>query len=350
MGISFEKIKDSMRFMNPFKDFSLDELPLEIRYDPLTGQTARVFNLPYRPIERPDFEEFIRESKDISCPFCPESIEKSTPLYPKDIIQEGRIHAGEACIVPNLLPIDRYTGVCVISHEHFIAIGDFTPEILKDPFIAAKIFISQVAERDPKAGFFNINWNYMPPAGSSMVHPHLQVNCGEIPSYQHRVQMEASLKYFRENGRTFWEDYAAAEREAGERFIADIGSTFWTMSFAPHGALPDICCIFLKNSSLLQLKDDELDPFLQGLASAIRYFDKENLYSFNLSIFSGRESEHFRVNARISPRLLMREIGNSDQTYYQVLHREPYSMKPPEAVREKVVEIFTLCLPDRAVP
>lgn len=340
MSISFKKINDKMRFLNPFKDFSMDEIPFEIRYDPLTGQTTRVFNLPYKPIERPDFKDHIEKSRGAMCPFCPESIDKSTPLYPKEIVPDGRVRVGEACLVPNLLPLDRYTGVCVITHKHFIAIEDFTPEIIKDAFTAALIFINKVAEHDPAVHFFNINWNYMPPAGSSIVHPHLQVNCGEIPTRQQYLQMEASAQYYQENGRTFWEDYITAERELAERHLIDMGSVFWTMSFAPHGALPDLWCIFSDCDSLLHLKNNELGHFLRGLATAIRYIHEEGLYSFNVSLFSGRDNDHLRVNARVTPRLLLREIGNSDQTYYQVLHREPTTMKPPESMREKVKTLF----------
>ena len=226
MSISFIKIKDRMRLKNPFKDFAMDEIPFEIRYDPLTGQSTRIFDLPYRPVARPDFEQLIRKSKEMNCPFCPESLEKATPLYPEEIIPGGRVHAGGACLFPNLLPLDRYAGVCIFGKDHFIGPGGFTPEIIRDGFTAARTFIKSIARRDPGVRFFNINWNYMPPAGSSMIHPHLQVNCGEIPTYQTRVQMECSQAYSLKNGRTFWEDYRAAEREAGERVIGDIGSTF----------------------------------------------------------------------------------------------------------------------------
>ena len=94
MSISFRKIKDRMRFKNPFKAFSLDELSLEIRYDPLTGQTSRVFDLPYDPIEKPDFKAMAKNTQDMPCPFCPEAIEKATTLYPEDIIPEGRVNVG----------------------------------------------------------------------------------------------------------------------------------------------------------------------------------------------------------------------------------------------------------------
>ena len=247
---------------------------------------------------------------------------------------------GEACLVPNLLPLDRYTGVCVLSKAHYIPIEDLTPEILRDPFIACQVFIDKVAEYDPGVNYFNINWNYMPPAGSSLVHPHIQVNCGEIPTYQHRIQIESSQRYLKENGRDFWADYIDTEREGKERHIADIGSTSWILNFAPFSVLPDLWCIFPGHGSLLGIGEQEMDHFLQGLAGAIRYFDMEGLYSFNLSIFSGRGSEDFRVNARVSPRLHLREIGNSDQTYFQFMHREPFSFKLPESVREKVLETF----------
>lgn len=340
MPIYFRKIKDQMRLKNPFKDFSMDEIPFEIRYDPLTGQSSRVFDLPYRPVARPDFEELIRKSKEMNCPFCPESVETATPLYPEEIIPGGRIHEGDAWLFPNLLPLDRYAAVCIFGKDHFIGPEGFTPDIMRNGFTAARTFIKNVARHDPGVHFFNINWNYMPPSGSSMIHPHLQVNCGQIPTYQTGLQMACSQEYLLKNGRMFWADYMDSEKESGERFLGEIGSTFWTMSFAPQGALPDVWCIFRECRSLVEWKDEERDAFLKGLAAALRYFDQENLYSFNVSIFSGRESDHYRVNARITPRVLLREIGNSDQTYYQVLHREPSSIRPPESVREKVLNVY----------
>jgi UDPglucose--hexose-1-phosphate uridylyltransferase len=340
MTISFKKINDSIRLRHPFRDFSMDEIPFEIRYDPLTGQSTRIFDLPYQPIGRPDFKELIIKSKEMDCPFCPESFEKMTPLFPEELVKRGRIHVGEAALFPNFLPLDRYAGVCIFGRDHFIDPGGFTPEIIRDGFTAARTFIEIIARHDPGVRFFNINWNYMPPSGSSIVHPHIQVNCGEIPTYQPRLQMECSHDYFLKNGRTFWEEYMNAEKESGERALTEIGSTFWTLSFAPQGALPDVWCIFSECCSLVDWKDEERDAFLKGLTATLRYFDQQGLYSFNVSIFSGRENDHYRVNARITPRLLLREIGNSDQSYYQVLHREPTSLRPPESVREEVLTVF----------
>ncbi|MGM0427065.1 MAG: hypothetical protein ACQEQ7_07500 [Thermodesulfobacteriota bacterium] len=318
----------------------MDEIPFEIRYDPLTGQSTRVFDLPYRPIARPDFGKMIRKSKEADCPFCPERLEQVTPLYPQEILPQGRIHEGDACLFPNFLPLDRYAGVCIFGKDHFVAPGGFTPDLMRDGFTAARTFIRTIARQDPEVHFFNINWNYMPPAGSSIIHPHLQVNCGEIPTHQLRVQMGCSHAYFMENRQNFWADYKAAEQASGERVLTDIGPTFWTMSFAPQGALPDFWCIFRDCRSLLEWKDEDRDAFLDGLCAVLTCFDQAGLYSFNMAMFSGRENEHYRVNARITPRLLLRETGNSDRTYTQVLHREPCCLRPPETVRQEVLEVF----------
>ena len=340
MAIHFRRFKDKMSFMNPFKDFTLDEMSLEVRFDPLTGQTSRILDMPYELPARPDLDDLVRKSREISCPFCPDSLEKSTPIYPEELVPEGRIIRGEACLFPNIMPLDRYTGVCVLSKAHYIAMEEFTPGILKDSFMASWDFVRAVAAHDPDAGYFNINWNYMFPAGSSLVHPHLQVNCGVIPTYQHRLQIESSMRYTMVNGREFWTDFLETERKTKERFIADIGPTSWTLSFAPFSVLPDLWCVFPGHSSLLDIKEEDLDQFLKGLANTIRFFDMEGLFSFNMSIFSGRESDHFRLNARVSPRLLLREIGNSDHTYLQFLHREHMCCRSPESVRQRVLDAF----------
>jgi len=124
MTISFNKIEAKTRLLNPLKDFVLDEIPLEIRFDPLTGQTGRVFDLPYTPPEKPDLSKIIQQSKEIFCPFCPEALEKSTPLFPEEVIQGGRIMKGQALLIPNLLPIDKYAWVSILSTEHYNAIED----------------------------------------------------------------------------------------------------------------------------------------------------------------------------------------------------------------------------------
>jgi UDPglucose--hexose-1-phosphate uridylyltransferase len=312
------------------KGFALDQIPYEIRYDPLTGESGRVFHLPFKA-ERPDVSSTVQHSKEMFCPFCPEVLERSTPLFPDNVIPEGRIKVGDATLIPNLLPFDKYAAVSIFSSTHFLPMEALTPEIMHDAFAAALLFIQRIGDLDPLVQYFSINWNYMPAAGSSIVHPHLQPNCGEVPTNQHRLQLEASERYFRDNGRPFWEDLLEAEEARGERYIGEVGSTCWIMNFVPLGFLPDLWCIFRTHCSFGGMKEDEMTSFLRGLSAALRYFNSENITSFNLSMFSVRQGEHFRINAKLCPRLFPRAIRNSDMAYSQMIHKEPFTVRPPES-------------------
>jgi len=339
MSIDFKKITSSTKFMNPFKDLALDEIPFEIRFDPLTGKTGHVFDVKYKA-ERPDLPAIVQLSKEIFCPFCPETLEKSTPLFPAELIPEGRIRVGRASLIPNLLPFDQYAGVVIMSDQHYIAIEDLNPESMLDAFSAALVFVKRVFDWDPKVNSCSVNWNYMPPSGSSMVHPHLQISCGEVHTNEMRMQLDGSREYYNKTGTDFWQDLMEAERGSNERYLGKIGSTFWSLNYVPYGFLPDVSCIFEDHWSLCDLEENDLTPFLKGLSNVFTYFGQEDIISFNMSIFSVREDEHFRINARICPRLYPRPIGNSDHSYLQTIHNEPFTVRPPEAVCRKLKVFF----------
>jgi galactose-1-phosphate uridylyltransferase len=340
MPIEFKSIKTKHRLFNPLKQFALDEMPLEIRFDPLTGQTGRVLDTGYRIPAPPDLSALIRRSREIFCPFCSETLEKSTPLYPEEVIPGGRIRSGRATLIPNLLPLDKYAAVSVFSEEHYIPLDGFSPDVMRDAFAAALTFIGHVLDFDPAVQYCSVNWNYMPPAGSSLVHPHIQVNCGEIATNHQRWQLEGSRSYREENGADFWRDFMKAEIENELRYIGTMGDTFWTLNFVPLAYLPDVLCLFPRLVSAAQLEEETLLNFLTGLSRILLYFHSRNIHSFNLALLSLRQGEYFRMNARVSPRLLTRDIGNSDQTYSHTLHRETYCMIPPESVSREVRRAF----------
>jgi galactose-1-phosphate uridylyltransferase len=339
MGIEFKKIRSHVRLMNPFKGHALDEIPFEIRYDPLTGATGRIFDLPFQA-EKPDVQDIVARSTKIFCPFCPAALEKSTPEFPKDLFPEGRIKVGDATLIPNLAPFEKHAGVAIFSQEHFLPMENLTPETMRDAFSACLLYFRRVAQYDPPVRFFSINWNYMPCAGSSIVHAHLQPNAGEVATNALREQIEGCRRYAHTNHRDFWHDFVEAEKQKDERTLGTIGSSTWLMSFVPASFLPDVQCVFPERLSLVEMDKDDVEFFLDGLSRTLKYFLEENITSFNVSIFSTKEEESHRVNARICPRLLPRPIGNSDIAYPQMMHKEPFTVRPPEAVREKVLPFF----------
>jgi UDPglucose--hexose-1-phosphate uridylyltransferase len=339
MTVSFRKITGKTRLLNPFKGNRLDEIPFEIRFDPLTGSSGRVFDLPFKA-ERPDVAGIVARSKNIFCPFCPSALEKSTPEFPKDLIPEGRIKVGDATLIPNLAPFEKHAGVAIFSREHFLPMEHLTPETMRGAFSASLLYLKRVSEADPSVRFFSINWNYMPSAGSSIVHAHLQPNAGDVPTNILREQIEASRRYEQSNHRTYWEDFIQAEQQRDERYLGAIGSTSWAMSFVPLSFLPDVQCVFPESLSVLELNEDDLECFLKGLSRTLKYFLEEDVYSFNISIFSTKEEGSHRVNARMCPRLLPRPIGNSDIAYPQIMHKESFTVRPPEAACQKAKEAF----------
>ena len=209
---------------------------------------------------------------------------------------------------------------------------------MRDAFLVVQEFIQRVAAFDPAVDCFSINWNYMPPAGSSLVHPHLQVLCGERPTNLMRHQLEGANRYFLEQGSEFWTDFIREEKRRAARYVGEIGQTFWSVGYVPASHIPDVWCICPEEKSLIGFGEETLDDFVEGLADILTYYQTLNLFSFNVSILSYRFEEHFRVNARVLPRLPLREIGNSDYTFLQAVHKEHASVFAPESVCQQIRE------------
>jgi galactose-1-phosphate uridylyltransferase len=153
-----------------------------------------------------------------------------------------------------------------------------------------------------------------------------------------RDQLEGANSYFAQHGSEFWDDFVREEKEKALRYIGEVGPTFWTVGYVPMSHIPDVWCIFPKEKSLIGMSEATLDAFLAGLSDVLAYYRSLDLFSFNVSIFSFRFEEHFRVNARVLPRLPLREIGNSDFTFLQAVHEEHACVYSPESVCGQIRE------------
>jgi len=318
------------------------EAPVEIRFDPLTGQTCRL--VPYNTgrIIRPDLDALVKRSKELTCPFCPPLVERSTPRFPPDLVPGGVILQGKAVAFPNLDPYDVYGVVVVVSGEHYIALDRFDAATVLDALTAAHTYLKTVQNIDVNARHSFIAWNYMPPAGGSLVHPHLQCNAGYHPTNFQREILEASERYYREKETNYWSDLVRQEKSTGERWVGQTGGVAWLTGFVPRGRLSDIIAVFPGKASITELTGDDLRDFTAGLLKVFRYIDGLNLISFNLSTYSGLENERAWAHARITPRglLLYSPIETSDQFYYQVLQDENICILPPETAAEGLRKLF----------
>jgi len=307
-------------------------VPLELRYDPLTGQTCRIVHYSMERIIRPDMDALEKRAEESPCPFCKPLVDKITPRFPPDLIPEGVICKGNATAFPNTNPYDIYGVVVVVSDEHFIPLKEFDAETVYNALHAAQSYIKTVVKFDARAIYHFIAWNYMPPAGGSLVHPHLQSNAGYYPTVYQKQLLEAAERYFQEKGTNYWSDLLTQEKKTRQRYIGNTGNTEWLTAFAPKGRLADIMAVFPGKASVLDLTAKDLRDFTSGLLKVFRYIDGLNLISFNMSTYSGFDKDRFWAHARISPRglLLYSPIETSDQFYYQVLQDENICIIPPE--------------------
>jgi len=335
MAVEFKREILYFRFLDPAKNFAEDLRPFELRSDPLTHHTSVIYTFRYRVPDKPELSLLVEKSLASGCPFCPQAI-NNTMKFPPDLVPEGRIQVGEACVFPSITPYAPYSTVTVLSHQHFIPLSGFSPELLINGFSACQVYLKRVSDSDPSAKYCSIIWNYMPPSGGTMLHPHLQAIAEYTPSRYTRELLRASQRYYKSNVTNFWSDLVAKETELGERYIATIGNISWLFTFAPKTWLGDVLAIFRGRNSFLDLPWQDLEHFSQGLIKLFCYMSEQNIYSFNLSIYSGvGGKDYFWTHARIVPRFTMLPLGNSDISSVQLL-LDKYCcfIMPEEACRE----------------
>jgi UDPglucose--hexose-1-phosphate uridylyltransferase len=322
--------------------FAETTIPIERRLDPLTERSCRVVRFSLDRIIKTDLAAIEQKSREIPCPFCPPLVEQITPRFPNDIVPEGVIRRGKAVAFPNIGPYDVYGTVVVVSDEHFVPLTKFNLETVHNAMLAAQTFIKSAQEADTAVKHHFIAWNYMPPSGGSLVHPHLQVNAGCRPTNFQKLLLDASRKYSKKHGTNFWSDLLEQERRTGERYIGQIGGTQWLTSFAPRGRLSDILVLFPGKASVLELSEDDLRDFSAGLLKVFSYIDELKLVSFNMSTYSGFDNGQFWAQARITPRgmLLYSPIETSDQFYYQLMQDENICILSPEAACQRMKKRF----------
>lgn len=341
MAVEFRKVLRETRFLDPMSGFAENKRVTEIRTDPLTGRTARVLDWPGRLPSKPDLSALVEKSLQIGCPFCPDKVEAITPMFPPDLLPEPRIKVGDATLFCNMFPYDTYSAVCVITSRHFVAIDEFDRQLLVDALLASQIYARMITERDADARYISINWNYMPPSGGTLIHPHLQVIVGDTPSNYHREIIEGSRRYHEASSANFWADLIDVERRLGERYVAATGQVHWLAPFAPKGII-DVMAVFEKRASVLDLERDDWVSLAGGLVRVMRYLGSLNFHSLNMSLISGlRGEDTLWATAHVIPRFSIFEaVGTSDINYFEALHEEMMTRVRPEEVSQNLRPFF----------
>ena len=338
----FESIKKETVILNPQKEMARRRIPSEIRVDPLTGRTARICHFMELKWEKPDFDALV-SGTDAWCPFCEDKVLSVTPCFPAELISEGRLQRDDMVIFPNIAPYDSIGAVATFGSRHYIPMTDFSADHMAAAFSFVSDFFQRIAATDhPESVYHIVNWNYMPPAGSSLIHPHLQVFSTSTAPNLMRHEIEASRDYHGRHGSAYWDDLVAAERDTGDRYLGRIGRTHWLTAFAPMGVAGDAMAVVEEAICTLDLTAEDLRDLAAGLAKLMAEYDKLGIYSFNMNFFTAaRGDDHFRFHLLFSPRTFFnQQLGTPDIGALRNLFNETLCMAYPEEINALLKKEF----------
>ncbi|MCX8116776.1 MAG: hypothetical protein N3G78_02445 [Desulfobacterota bacterium] len=338
MDIQFERYHLQCDLLSPLQGFETVSVPTEVRIDPLTKRRCRIITWGLPDTGRIDLSRMVEESR--GCIFCPENVHLKTPKFLKEIAPEGRLSRGEAVGFPNLFPAGSYGSVIVLCSAHFRPLNELTPSLYEDGLSLAVEIIRRTVAYDPNGRFWQVSQNFLHPAGSSILHPHLQVIGDPIPTNEMEWLREAGASYYERNRSIYWQDLVRKEEELGERYIAKTGNVHWFVSFAPIG-FNEVCAVVEGHSSLLTLTPADLSLLARGIVSTLRYYHDKNLNSFNLTFYSISGEETHWLLLRIISRTPLQPYYLNDWTSFEALHSELTLNIYPEGLCREIRPYFS---------
>jgi UDPglucose--hexose-1-phosphate uridylyltransferase len=345
--IEFQKTSKQAKIRSPLKNFEEETPTFEYRADPLTGRNTTIIKVMLNYVSNfwvSDSEQLnsLVEKTRATCPFCPENILAKTPMFTKDFLPAGRIFSGEATVVPNLLGHAEQNILAILSKKHHLGLDEFTPQLLFHGFKGATQYLKRLSTFDPTVRYPALAFNYLPPAGSSIFHPHMQVLARDRPFYLVNLMLEKSKIYFEASGNSFWSDLLRVEKD-GKRYLFGSEGVEWLVPFAPLRGLNEVQAIVKGKSHLLELDDAEWQGLAEGISKVLRLYHSQGFSSFNIVVASGPIDEHlnyFYVNLRIISRPGIQNWCFTDAWAAPYLLWDGEAVEEPEVFAKKAKETF----------
>mgnify|MGYP000624975536 CR=1 FL=1 len=311
----------------------VEESIAEIRYDPLTLQTSRIVRKTFPIPQTADFKDEIESTKEW-CPFCNERIDNMAARDPE--IMKGELwKKGEAVLFFNLMPYSKYSLVVRLTDAHYVNPSEFTVE----HFVNAFMLIQDYLKKLPDGRFYiSVGMNYLKPAGSSIMHPHIQVLISETSTdYFARLDW-SSLEFKEANGKDYWKWLVEKER-GGKRYIGKTEKTEWLAAFAPKGffhfmGIPE-------EEEFAKMSEEQLRGFAKGITKILKYYEKKGLNSFNFTFFcADKLGDHFRTNLHVIARSPFSRYYWCDVFFPKMLHDESVVFFVPEEYAREIKNLW----------
>lgn len=289
---------------------------IEYRTESLTGFRTRI--CPER-LKRGIGTSFVPEYSPDGCPFCSALVETVTPQFPDGT----RIHSGESITFPNLYPFAAYHVVTVITAAHVVS--EFSSMQIADALRG------QVLALKEQPGYVSINWNYLPSAGASLPHPHLQGLSDREPDTLPARYINSCPSYLTRYGVRYFEMIRDHEKKAGRSL--DSTRLFWYAHPVPCGEREIRCVLPI---TMISEFAPYIDAFSEDLVGILGLYRDLGTSAFNMSIFFGKERDrdHFSAFCSIIARINPNPLSTSDSAFMERLHLEPVILTLPEELAE----------------
>ncbi|RQD83799.1 MAG: galactose-1-phosphate uridylyltransferase [Methanocalculus sp. MSAO_Arc2] len=291
---------------------------IEYRTECATGLSCRISPLRgIRGINPASFSPVYQYESE-NCPFCRSYIFSSTEPF-----SDGKwITRGESLTFPNLYPFaDRHT-VTVITEAHMV--DQFSASHIRDAIIGSAESLKDYP------GFPSIHWNFLPSAGASLMHPHLQGIADHLPTALCALYLKASEETA---NRDYW-DYLVEEETGGPRHLFG-EEIFWYANPVPIGECEIRGILPVRTMPEIISYADVL---AQGLITIIKLYRSLGSYAFNMGIFFKKTGSAANDGMHAFCSLIARINPNpdaiSDSAFMERICREPVVMTLPEKIRD----------------
>jgi galactose-1-phosphate uridylyltransferase len=285
---------------------------LQYREESLTGIRCRIS--PDRLLRHIDQTLHI-PSQPEGCPFCRNTVLEVTPTFSDG----SRIQVGESITFPNLYPFGEGHVVTVITKDHFV-------ETFSCQQIIDALHGQTEALKDSR-GYPSINWNFLPSAGASLLHPHMQGMAGSRPSRIVEQYLTACQTYRSNQKKNYWDAVRQEERVSDRYLFGD--EILWSAHAVPigerevRGILP-----------IASIDEFEcyIDLLARGILEVLSLYRRLGTHAFNMSLFfdAAGEDHGFCAFCSLISRINPNPSSMSDSAFMERMHLEPVILTLPE--------------------
>jgi UDPglucose--hexose-1-phosphate uridylyltransferase len=322
------------------------EQVIEHRTDPLTGQVASI-NLVLGEKARAfvgaaDLALLaeLQERSAAGCPFC-SAPEKGT-RFPPGFAPEGQLRFGGALAMPNLFSKCALDSVVVLD----VAGHVLRPSLIGAPALANGIraaaeLVRRARAADPGQVHHLAGMNFLPPAGSSVPHPHFQVHVRSVPYSGVARLLAASAEWRRRTGRDYWISLVEAEKAAGGRYLGRSGPVEWLAAYAPSHQR-EVWGLVPGTGSLAELDDAGAEGLAAGISRVLSFYEELGAHPFTLAFLSsptpGRGGE-YALQVRACSRPPLKNLYVNYETWFGPMYAgDDVHTEAPEAYAARLRE------------